>query len=399
MDERKAIVRTRRLAALALAGSAATAAALTVVPATVAHAAAQTITVDVGGDSTVSGVGFEAMSFYAPPNLSVHKGDTINFVFKGFHTATLIPTGVGAEDWRADNTGPGGAYALIQPDSDDTPAAFAFNNRALFPTDPTCGTTGNPCTYTGNTVVSSGVPIQAQSFAVTINANPGDTFWVLCLIHGGMETRISVVANNVTSTTQAQINSYESQTLSSQHAQARAEIPVLEHPTSHKTSTGRVWTAFAGFDGNGWGLDGMFPKVLHIRKGDTVSWHFGQLMGNIHTVTFPRKTAINFSNFDFGAQNVKCEGANGDTPPDAPPPTFCSSGIQNLEFELRAIAVTPQGSGRYRGTGLHSSGVRGPDGLTTAPYNLRFTRRSGTKGYSYACGIHGSMMSGKVYVR
>src|SRR5947209_4151011 len=143
----------RRWASAGLA--AVTAVAMSLVPST-AHAAATTLSIQVGGDSTVSGVAFEGMRFGAPSNMTVHKGDTIVFDFRGFHTATLIPAGVGADDWRMDNTGPGGPFSLIQPDSDDSPAGFVFNNAALFPSNPSCGTTSKPCAYDGKSVVNSG---------------------------------------------------------------------------------------------------------------------------------------------------------------------------------------------------------------------------------------------------
>ena len=371
---------------------------MSLVPST-AHAAAATLSVQVGGDSAVSGVAFEGMRFGMPGNMTVHKGDTIVFNFDGFHTATLIPAGVGAEDWRMDNTGPGGQFSLITPDSDDSPAGFLFNTAALFPSDPSCGTSSNPCAYNGNSVVNSGAPLNSTSFAVTINANPGTSFWVLCLIHSMMESRISVVADSVTTTTQAQINSYLSNTLASDHAEAKALLPKLRQQTRHKIGPHRyVWDAYAGFDGDGWGLNGMFPSTLHVKLGQTVRWHFSQLQGNVHTVTFPRRRAINFSNKDFGGQLIACEGSSGDTAPDAAPPTFCSSGPQNIEVQLRAIAVAPQGGHRYYGTGLFSSGVRGPDGPTTHFYDLTFKKRSSKTGWLYACAIHGSMMPGAVVV-
>ena len=391
-------MRTKRWAGALLAGG--TAAALVGVPTTAANAAPVTLSIGVGNDTQVNGVGFEGMRFDAPSTITVHKGDTLTFNFRGFHTATLIPAGIGAEDWRMDHTGPGGDYSLIQPDSDDTPAAFKFNTKVLFPTDPTCGTASNPCSYDGNSVVNSGPPLAANSFSVTIGANPGQTFWVLCLIHSMMEMRVNVVAANTAGTTQAQINSYASATLASDKEQAAALIPKLQKQTRHKTASGRyVWDAFAGFDGNGWGLDGMFPKTLHIRKGQKVEWHFGQLLGNIHTVTFPRSTAVSLANKDYAGQNVKCESASGDTPPDAAPPTFCSSGIQNAEFEVRAIGVLQHGTNKYDGHGVHSSGVRGPDGPSVKPYVLTFTHLSSKTGFKYACAIHGAMMSGAVIVR
>ena len=75
-------------------------------------------------------------------------------------------------------------------------------------------------------------------------------------------------------------------------------------------------------------------------------------------------------------------------------------GLQNAEFAIRSIGILTQGSHKFFGkkTGLRSSGVRGPDGLTTAPYDLKFTKLSPKKGFRYACAVHGAMMSGRVIV-
>jgi plastocyanin len=355
----------------------------------------------VGGDSTVHGVALEGMRFGAPDAITVHKGDVLTFNFQGFHTATLIPAGIGADDWRMDHQGPGGDYALIQPDADDPPPAFEFNKNVLFPNLPGCGTTGAPCSYKGNSVVNSGAPLLSPTFSVTVDANPGSTFWVVCLIHAMMQFRVSVVPDATVTTTQAQLSAAEAADNAQHREEAAALINKLQKPTRHRLANGhRVWDAYAGYDGDGWGLNAMFPTTLHIKKGDTVRWHFAQLMGNVHTVTFPRRTAIDLANKDFAGLNVRCENPAGDTPPDAAPPAFCSTGFQNAEFEVRSIGVLPQGGHRYFGTktGLRSSGVEGPDGLSTRPYDLKFTKVSPRKGFRYACAIHGAMMSGRVIV-
>lgn len=371
-------------------------------PVTTAQAAATTLTINVGSGAKVNGVVLEGMRFDAPDTISVHRGDKLTFNFEGFHTATLLPKGVGAEDWRMDHTGAGGDYALLQSDTDDPQPAFAFNKAVLFPSAQGCGTASAPCTYNGATVVNSGVPISSSTFSVTIDATPGSTFWVLCLIHSMMQMRVNVVPDGSAATTQAQIAANESAVNAQQRDEAAAIINRLQKPTRHKTAGGHVvWDAYAGYDGNGWGLNAMFPTTLRVRKGDTVRWHFAQLLGNLHTVTFPRSTALSLADKDFAGQNVVCENATGDTAPDAPPPTFCSSGPQNAEFVVRSIGVLPQGGHKFFGTktGLRSSGVRGPDGLTTRAYDLRFMRVSPKKGFRYACAIHGAMMSGTVIVR
>lgn len=397
-------MRRKRWASVAVAAG--TLSAVAALPATTAHAAAQTLTIQVGGDTSVSGLALEGMRIFAPPDMTVHKGDTITFAFAGFHTATLIPANQGAEDWRQDNaSGVTGDYSLVVPDADDGPSTFMFNNKVFFPTDPTCGTTAAPCAWDGKSVLNSGVgvAIGTPSFSVTVNDNPGDSFWVLCLVHSMMETRIKVVPDSQTTTTQAQIDAYKAQTSAADKEAAAAMVPMLEKQSSHKDSSGKtVWDAYAGFDGNGWALDAMFPAKLHITKGQTVRWHFSQLLGNLHTVTFPRSAAKTYANVDFGGQNVKCEGANGapDTAPDAPPPAFCSSGPQNFEAEIRGAALLPTSSHTYNGTGYRSSGVMGPGGLGTAPYDLTFTKvKNRHGGWSYACNVHGTMMTGHVYVK
>ena len=370
-------------------------------PVTAAQAAGTSLTINVGSGAKVHGVLLEGMRFGAPDTISVHRGDVLTFNFQGFHTATLIPAGIGADDWRLDHTGPGGDYALLQSDTDDPQPAFEFNKAVLFPSAQGCGTTSAPCAYNGKSLVNSGAPLASPTFSVTVDATPGTTFWVLCIVHSMMQMRVSVVPDGTTTTTQAQIQGTESTVNAQQRDEAAAIIKKLQKPTRHKTARGRVWDAYAGYDGDGWGLNAMFPTTLRIRKGDRVRWHFAQLMGNLHTVTFPRSTAISLANEDFSGENVVCEGPQGDTPPDAPPPTFCSSGPQNVEFHVRAIGVLPQGGHKFFGkkTGLRSSGVRGPDGLTTAPYDLRFMRVSPRKGFRYACTIHGAMMTGTVIVR
>lgn len=392
-------MRTRRWPAAALAAGVGL--ALTLVP-TSASAAPTTLTIRVGGDSTIGKVVFEGMRFFAPRTIAVHKGDTLKFVFDGFHTATLLPAGVGADDWRADNnTGRSQAYSLIKRDSDDSNVVYEFNKAVLFPSNPTCGATSSPCTYDGTSLVNSGAPLGSNSFAVTINANPGSTFWVLCLIHAMMQTRVRVVSDTTATTTQAQIDSYRSSTLASDREQAQSLIPKLQRQSRHKTANGvTVWDAYAGYDGPGWSLDGMFPTTLHIRKGQWVRWHFGQVSMNVHTVTFPRSAAASLANNDFSGQNVKCETSNGDAKADAPPPTFCSSGgVANVEFEVRASGVLTRGSKSYAGSGLHSSGVRGGETGSFAPYDLKFTKVSGKSGFGYACAVHGTMMSGAVVVK
>ena len=375
-------------------------ATMAVLPIGAAHAAAQTLSIQVGGDSQVNGTLFEGMRFLAPSAVVVNKGDTLTFDFAGFHTATLLPANQGPDEWKAQNaTGLGSTYGLVDLDSDDS-GNFLINPKVAFPSDPTCGSSSTPCAYDGSAVVNSGISVLSPSptWSVTINGKPGDSFWVVCLVHPDMAMRVQIAQGAQTATTQAAIDSYKASTLSDDHESAAALLPKLNKPTSHKTASGKVvWDAYAGFDQDGYGLDGMFPHALHVTKGQTVRWHFTQLMGNIHTVTFP-KSKVGALNAAF--PNPVCEGASGDTPPSAAPPQFCSTGPQDLELELAGSSLLPAGGHTYAGgSAILNSGVEGAGAPSTAPFDVKFTKASGTKGFQYACIVHGVMMSGTVFVK
>lgn len=388
-------MRIKRWASLAVAAG--TIAGVAALPATTAEAAATAYNVQVGGDGQVLGVGFEGMRFLAPPDFSVHKGDTITFTFAGFHTATLLTDDQqNPATWRANNqvglAGATSTYSLVVPDTDDSATQLEFNNNVVLPSNPQCGTTTTPCDYDGKSIVNSGA--FSSTFTVTIDDQPGASIWVLCLIHSDMAMHISVVPDATPATAQTAISSYKSSTLAADHESAKALIPKLEKQTKHRTSTGPVWDAYAGFDQDGYGLDGMFPSALHIKKGQTVRWHFSQLMGNLHTVSFPKSQAVKL-NAAFGAP--VCEGASGDTAPTSQAPPFCTDPT-TLELHIPAAAVLPSGNHRYSGSGLHSSGIEGHGAPSMAPYDLKFTHVSNKKGFRYACIIHGAMMSGTVIV-
>jgi plastocyanin len=95
-----------------------------------AHAAATSLGVQVGNDLPVGPHCNPSQSFkgcflsegtrFLPGEVTVHKGDTINFNFGGFHTVTLIPANQGADDWRHDNwNGTDKPYSIFIPDTDD----------------------------------------------------------------------------------------------------------------------------------------------------------------------------------------------------------------------------------------------------------------------------------------
>ena len=348
----------------------------------------------------------DGMRFYAP-ELNVHQGDVINFVWAGFHTATLLPAGEDADAWVAANaTQIGQPFSVIALDPDDTgldtgssaaKSAVKFNNAVAFPSVFTCGAQANPCTYDGSSVLNSGLPLaeDATEFAAEINAAPGNSFWVVCLLHPNMRLKVNVVAADQPATTQEEIDAFADATI----AQDSDEAADLHKQLQKPRKKNGVWQAYGGVDGDGFALLGMYPAKLTIRKGDKVRWRFDRLPFELHTVSFPFKKAAEIIRNDF-APACDPDGDAGPGP-DGPPEneaTICNDPSQvEIEFEPRTIHQ--YGNGKFNGNDFETSGVRGDFAPSTDPYTLKFTKTSNKKGFRYLCMIHGGFMDGRIVVK
>ena len=348
----------------------------------------------------------DGMRFYAP-ELNVHQGDTINFLWAGFHTATLLPTGEDADAWVAANASQlGQPYYVLAEDPDDTgldtgssasKPAVKFNNAVAFPSSFTCGPVGNACPYDGSAVVNSGLPLaeDAEAFSVTINSAPNTSFWVVCLLHPNMRLKVNVVPGDQAATTQPEIDAFADGAIADDAAEAAALHKQLQKPRKKNG----IWQAYGGVDGDGFALLGMYPSKLTIRKGDKVRWRFDRLPFELHTVSFPASKALSIIQNDFAPA---CD-PDGDTGagPDGPPEnevTICNDPTQvEIEFEPRSIHQ--YGNGKFKRNDFETSGVRGDFGLSTDPYTLKFKKTSNKKGFRYICMIHGGFMDGRVVVK
>lgn len=346
--------------------------------------------------------GAESMRFFGGGVLRVHPGDTINFHSEGFHTATLLPKNTDAFRWLDANSPPlDGPWSLVHTDPDED---FKANNRVLFPSRRDCGTADNPCSYTGDEVLNSGVLVFGDPAGMTakVDAQPGDFFWVICLIHPHMRMRVEVVAPTEPASDQATIDAKTAMQKALDHDWASsADARLRAKQTKHVTSDGKtVWDVFAGYDNHWVSLFGMYPKRLKIKKGQTVEFHFNQLIYEDHTTTFPLSTGLDVTNNEFFVPNCDPDGDSGtaaDNPPDVQGPPFCSDPSQ-LEFDISDRAALPQGDGRFTGNrDYESSGIRGSAAVSNASWDLRFAKVSPDSGFKYLCLIH-PFMRGKVIV-
>jgi hypothetical protein len=352
------------------------------------------------------------MRFLAP-TLKVHKGDVVKFNLPGFHTATLLPANSDVQAWTQDNVqGVGKPWSLLTFDPDDTALdpggrspdreSLKANNQAAFPSDFTCGTPGNACTYDGTDVVNSGIPQgNDASFSVLIDADVGDTVWVICIVHPHMRLRIEVVDNAETPTSQAEINNYRRAVVAGDEDEAEALHERLSNrQTKHKTAGGKtVWDAYVGYDTHNLSLFAMYPQTLRIRRGNNVRFHFTQMIFEDHTATFPASKARQVANASFVPM---CDpdgdgGAGPDTEPTAPPPVFCAGGPDQLELDIQPRFAYEMGNGMFGGSDYENSGIQGAT-AGASHWDLKFTDTTGRKPFKYICLIH-PFMRGGVRVR
>ncbi|HEX2240534.1 MAG TPA: hypothetical protein VHJ82_05285 [Actinomycetota bacterium] len=359
----------------------------------------------------------ESMRFLAP-TLNVHKGDTLTFDFAGFHTASLLPVG---QDWlafRAANTGGvGKPFSAFIPDPDDTTADGGTAERPSIKPNPAverpsiggvptdCGTEANPCTYDGGEVVNSGLPggPPPVRFKVTIDANPGSGFWVMCFLHTHMVLRVNVVENAAAATTQAQIDAAKASMIAFDREWAEStDAQLINARSSHTTASGdRVFDVKAGVDSHWANLNGFYPKRTTVPKGSVVRFHWEQQIYEDHTVTMPRPAA--FSLFDeFFVPMCDPDGDSGpgpDTPgnPDAQDPSQLCANPAQLEFDVTSRVFHGFGDGTFTGASdLEHSGIRGAQ-FSNAPFDVRFTARSDKKGWGFFCMLH--PMAGRIIVK
>ena len=373
-------------------------------PATQATAQA---TYDVQIGQFLRGAPAESMRFF-PASLTVHPGDVLHFTSEGFHTATLLPAGIGADDWVQDySSGLDEPWSLFVADPDEPQGNVKANNRVLFPTDPACGAPDAPCEFDGSGnpvdgVLNSGIPLAGPlDFSVEVTADPGDTFWVICLIHPKMQMRVRVVGGGEGTSDPGQIAQETEQQVARDTDHARALHARLDSKrTSHKTpGGGRVWDAWAGFDTQYLSLRAFYPGVLKINRGDRVRWHFDALYFEDHTVTGPNSRALQIAGQSFVPV---CDpdgdvGPGPDNPPETEEPPFCNDPAQ-LEFDIPANFVLPHGNGRVtRRKDFESSGVLGANVPGPESYDLTFPRRLDGP-YKYLCLIH-PFMRGRVLVK
>jgi plastocyanin len=337
------------------------------------------------------------LRFFPGGTLKVHQGDTVDAAWAGVgtpHTATAIPAG-NANAWRANNQGPGGPvnpatypWAVEVPDvtvgGDDD--EIDLNPAVGAPTDPSCGTSPNPCAFDGTSVVNSGLefsnPTSQPSFFVNVTA-PVGRYSFVCLVHPGMQVHLQVVSDlttipapdDIVATAKQQVR--EARTSDGEIADDLAQT-IKRTPSGDHT---RV-TIWAGGFWNQVSADEYPDRTIHLRVGDHL-----RVLGNfeIHTATFPKRSA---RTVPFIV--TQCEVAGPDTPASSPADCAAPTDFQ-VVFNTQAITPTTSNALRRERKFVNS-------GLFVYGESHDFVAvRPGT--YTFVCLVHGPQMSDTVVVQ
>ncbi len=332
---------------------------------------------------------------FFPRTLSVHQGQTIELAIAGFHTATLLPAGVTANQGIR-------ALGLVQPDPDDTTrnpngtTHTILNIPAAFPVPGGCGAPTTPCSFTGAAPVSTGAPLAGPVPPTDVQINaPVGAYRIICLVHPGMKAWLNVVPNSVPATTPTQAAHRAASEVAADLAEGWAAYNAANVHRSFVNDGIRTWVMSAGTgspDGRV-AIDEMLPAVQHVGAHDRVKW-VSRSPNEIHTVTFPT---------DFHTDMLPvCEAGAADTPatPTVFPPTSpldFTCGGPPVEFENGG------GNGVSHVTSpstVADSGVIASDaasdvlGISDSAFHTSWTasfRGAASGTYTYVCQVHDGM--------
>jgi plastocyanin len=357
--------------------------------------------------------------------IQIHDGDTVNF--KG--GAYLLPEGQGPLAWKADYAtdidSPFGPFDS-DPDADledpfPTDAPYKFGPGFVGQPAPCGGDPSSQCVFDGSnsnpvsgTLAGGDRSGTENNFYVRIDANQGQTIWAapgFGPVNLKTALRIQIVATNVTGTTQAEIDEARAKYTELERDSAIAlNNRLVKKSTKHVTKGGTtVWDAYAGFDTATIALLQMYPRKLVVHKGDKVRWHFSQAQVEDHTVTFPFNYAAGENGIGATGVVPVCDpDGDGGEGPDQFTVDFetfqCPEPGDTLELDLQRALVEETGDGKFPG-GKEHSGVRGANVPVTpetpnpeGAYDLKFTKTN-SKGFKYACAVHGGFMKGFVVVK
>lgn len=313
---------------------------------------------------------FADVNAFSLPSLTVHVGDKVRWIFKGFHTVTFRPQG--SADIPLVETDPAGTKIAGFNDAAGSP--FWFNGQIQTILTPAGAFPAGNNVYDGSQLVGSGLPPQGNTPPppFTVQFTRAGTFSYECVVHPGMDAKIKVVPASKPIPSAGKVLAQE------RLLEAVNVLKTLQLERSARTATATK-TVTGGHDRGQIALYAFFPQTLHVKVGTTVNFKVTS-PSEIHT-------------FSFGPQSYLTTLANGFVVPQPQP-----AGPPKLEFnpQIQYPSDVPSltHSGTNHGNGFLNTGIL-PNPSTGTTSQVTFTK-AGT--YQFICLIH-PFMHGTVIVK
>lgn len=221
----------------------------------------ETFTASAGG----SGEFNTAILAFAPQSLQVHRGDTITWLWKGFHNIHFEQ----------------GAIDLLVPGELDGQQVMQLNPEIMLPN------VENGGVFQGGNA-NSGLPLDpttaSATFSLVMDAEPG-VYTYYCDVHPGMVGTVEVVADDVAIPSPAEVLTAGANEMAASAGQALGAAVAAYLAPDGQTESGGLLVQ-AGLQAGPAAVLAFFPATAVVEVGQSVTWAIPPGM-EPHTITSP----------------------------------------------------------------------------------------------------------------
>jgi len=297
-------------------------------------------------------------AFY-PKRTTIEAGDSVKFDVLGFHNVMSVPKGQDAPPFVV----PGAAVSGVK---DAAGADFWFNGQPAFGPNPAVFGPSGDKVIDGKSIDGSGVGLEGP-LSWKVKFPKKGTYTLLCSIHTGMKTTITVKPKSATVPSKGQDARRVKQ-------QIKSAAKLAKKLAADKGPKGAVIQA--GSDKKGVGTIGFFPERKTVKAGVPITFTMSKTSTEIHNVALgPEPYIAELAKNFFGPAGID-------------PTTL---------YPSEAPGTPAVFDGTNHGNGYINTGIIDVDGATPMPEKATITfTKPGT--YDYYCIVHGAEMKGKITV-
>lgn len=346
-------------------------AAILAIPST---AAAATKTVIAGPSGSGGGVfgtktSTADVDAFSLKQVTIHVGDKVRWVFRGFHTVTFAKKGGGDIPFVI----PDPAGTKVSGVNDAAGNPFWFNGQTRLVANPAGALPQGGKTEDGSALTGTGAaPGAANPKPYTLKFTKTGVFRYECVIHPGMEASVKVVAKG------KKVPSAKADARTAARA-LRREAAAARKLSAYKPPAN---TIALGHDQGAVVQLRFFPSTLTVNAGTPVTFAINS-KPEIHTASFGPPAYL---------QTVE-NGLITPQPSPSGPPTL----VFSPQIAYPSDAPLPAYDGSQHGNGFLSTGVLDTDKATPQPSTTKITfSKPGT--YHFVCMIH-PFMHGTIVVK